>query len=107
MKLGYLNPKNQILEKKQLCLELEQKLRNLMETKLTLAKQKLAIRIERMKALSPLAKLNQGFAYVTNEQGCAVKNIEQVHEEEHLSIYVTDGIVRARVVNTVKEEYDV
>ena len=56
LKLGYLNPKNQILEKKQLCLELEQKLRNLMETKLTLAKQKLAIRIERMKALSPLAK---------------------------------------------------
>ena len=107
LKLGYLHPRNQILEKKQLSLELEQKLRTLMETKLNLAKQKLAIRIERMKALSPLTKLNQGFSYVTNEQGCAVKHIEQVHADEQLSIYVTDGIVKAKVVNTVKEEYNV
>ena len=60
-----------------------------------------------MKALSPLTKLNQGFSYVTNEQGCAVKHIEQVHADEQLSIYVTDGIVKAKVVNTVKEEYNV
>ena len=106
LKLGYLHPRNQLLEKKQLCVELEQKLRNLMETKLNLAKQKLAIRIERMKALSPLTKLNQGFSYVTNEQGCAVKQIEQVRIDEQLSIYVTDGIVKAKVVNTVKEEYN-
>ena len=67
-----------------------------------MAKQKLAIRIEQMKGLSPLAKLNQGFSYVTSEEGSVVKSISHVKPDDKLTIYVTDGIVKARVEDTAK-----
>ena len=41
----------------------------LMERNLRESRQRLAIRIERMKGLSPLAKLNQGFSYVQGSEG--------------------------------------
>ena len=105
MKLGYLHPKNKLREKQQLQVELEQRLRLAMDKKLNLAKQKLAIRIERMKGLSPLEKLNQGFSYVASEDGRVVKSIEHVKKEDKLTIYVTDGILKAKVEDTMKEDY--
>ena len=105
MKLGYLHPRNKLREKQQLQVELEQRLRLAMEKKMTLAKQKLAIRIERMKGLSPLEKLNQGFSYVASEEGTVVKSIEHVKKEDKLTIYVTDGILKAKVEDTMKEDY--
>ena len=105
IKMNYLHPRNKLREKQQRSVELEQKLRNIMEKKLNLAKQRLAIQIERMKGASPLAKLNQGFSYVSSENGNVVKSIEQVQLEDKLTIYMTDGIVKAKVEDTIKEDY--
>ena len=105
MKLGYLHPRNKLREKQQLQVELEQRLRLAMEKKMFLAKQKLAIRIERMKGLSPLEKLNQGFSYVASEKGTVVKSVEYVNKGDKLTIYVTDGILKAKVEDTMKEDY--
>ena len=105
IKIGYLHPRNKLREKQQLQSELEQRLRLAMEKKLTLAKQMFAIRIERMKAASPLSKLNQGFSYVASEKGKVVKSIDQVKKDDKLTIYMTDGIVNAKVEDTVKEDY--
>jgi exodeoxyribonuclease VII large subunit len=105
LKMNYLHPRNKLREKQQRSVELEQKLRNIMEKKLNLAKQRLAIQIERMKGASPLAKLNQGFSYVSSENGNVVKSIEQVQLEDKLTIYMTDGIVKAKVEDTIKEDY--
>lgn len=106
LKMTYLHPRNKLREQQQRSLEIEQKLRNMMEKSLTLAKQRLAIRIERMRGLSPLAKLNQGFSYVSSESGTVVKSIEQVKKEDRLTIYMTDGIVKAKVEDTMKEDYN-
>ena len=105
MKLGYLHPRNKLREKQQLQVELEQRLRLAMEKKMFMAKQKLAIHIERMKGLSPLEKLNQGFSYVASEDGTVVKSVEHVKKEDKLTIYVTDGILKAKVEDTMKEDY--
>ena len=105
IKVGYLHPRNKLREKQQLQVELEQRLRLAMDKKMNLAKQKLAIRIERMKAVSPLEKLNQGFSYVASEEGKVVKSIEHVKKEDKLTIYMTDGIVKAKVEDTMKEDY--
>jgi len=107
MKMTYLHPRNKLREQQQRCMELEQKIRNIMEKRLNLAKQRLAISIEKMKGASPLAKLNQGFSYVSSEAGSVVKSIENVKPEDRLNIYMTDGIVRAKVVDTIKEDYNV
>ncbi len=106
IKMGYLHPRTQLQKKQQLSAEIEQKLHLIMDGKLNLAKQKLAIRIERMKGLSPLAKLNQGFSYVTSESGTVIKSIAHVKANDRLSIFVTDGIVKAKVEDTYKEDYD-
>lgn len=102
LKMNYLHPRNKLREKQQRCVEIEQKMRIAMEKKLNLAKQKLAIRIERVKGVSPLAKLNQGFSYVSSEDGGVVKSIEHVKQNDRLTIYVTDGIVKAKVEDTIK-----
>ena len=106
LKLTYLHPRNKLREKQQRSVEIEQKLRNLMERRLSDAKQKLAIYVERMKGASPLAKLNQGFSYVASNQGTVVKSTSSVKKGDLLSIYMTDGIVRARVEDTIKEDYN-
>ncbi len=101
VKMNYLHPRTKLQKQQQRSLEAEQRMRNAMERKLNAVKQRLAIRIEQMKGLSPLAKLNQGFSYVTSESGKVVKSVEHVSNNESLKIYVTDGIVKA----TVKETY--
>lgn len=105
IKINYLHPRNKLREKQQHLVELEQRLRNAMDKKLVSAKQMLAIRIERMKGLSPLQKLNQGFSYVASEEGSVVKSIENVKKDDKLTIYMTDGIVKAKVEDTMKENY--
>ena len=105
IKMNYLHPGTRLREQQQRCVELEQRLGLAMEKKLTLSKQKLAIRIERMKGLSPLAKLNQGFSYVSRDSGNVVKSIQDVKKEDRLTIYVTDGIVKAKVEDTIREDY--
>ncbi len=104
-KMRYLHPRTKLLQQQQRYVELEQKLRLLMDKKMTQSKQKLAIYIERMKGLSPLAKLNQGFSYVASEGGKVIKSIQDVKAEDTLTIYVTDGLVKAKVQDTIKEDY--
>ena len=106
LKMNYLHPRNKLREQQQRCVDIEQKIRSIMERKLDMAKQKLAIRIERMKGVSPLAKLNQGFSYVASEQGTVVKSIQHVKVDDKLAIYMTDGIVKAKVEDTIKEDYN-
>ena len=102
VKMNYLHPRTKLQKYQQMCVDLEDKIRAAMKRKLDFAKQKLAIRIEQMKGLSPLAKLNQGFSYITSEEGNVIKSVEHVKSDEHMKIYVTDGIIRAKVEDTYK-----
>ena len=102
VKMNYLHPRTKLQKQQQRSIESEQRMRNAMERKLGVAKQRLAICIEQMKGLSPLAKLNQGFSYVTSDSGKVVKSVEHVSANDSLKIYVTDGIVKAKVEDTYK-----
>ena len=102
VKISFLHPRTKLQKQQQISAELEQRLRLAMDKKLSLAKQKLAIRIEQMKGLSPLTKLNQGFSYVASEAGSVVKSISHVKPKDKLTIYVTDGIVKAKVEDTLE-----
>ncbi len=102
VKMNYLHPRAKLQKQRQRSADTEQSLRNVMEKRLVLAKQQFAIRVERLKGLSPLAKLNQGFSYVTAETGKVVKSVNHVSKNDVLKIYVTDGIVKAKVEDTDK-----
>ena len=105
LQLKYLHPRNKLRDKQQRTVELEERFRQTMERKIDDEKRRFALYIERMKGLSPLAKLNQGFAYVSTENGKVVKTIADTANGETLNVYVTDGVIKARVEDTHKEEH--
>ena len=98
----YLSPENQIREKQQRLAEAERRLRELFQAKLGEARHRLEIAVERMKGLSPLAKLNQGYAYVEDEKGHPVASIRDTAPGNVVRIQVRDGCIVSRVC-TVKE----
>lgn len=104
MKLEYGSPAYQIQEKRTRLMELEDRIGSAMENQIFRARQNLNIYIERMKGLSPLNKLNQGFSYVENEANHSVTCIGQVKPGDNLNIQVTDGRILAKVLETIKEE---
>jgi len=97
VKLNFLSPENQIREKRQILIEKEERLLNLMEKKLTDRRHRLMIYIEKLKGLSPLEKLNQGYAYISDEKNRKVTGISQVEKGDLLRVYVADGCLLTKV----------
>lgn len=96
-RLSYLSPQSRLREQQQYLADLEERLGVLMERKLEEQKYGLAIRVERFRGLSPLAKLNQGYSYVAGPEGKAVTSVRQVKAGELLTVSVTDGLILAEV----------
>lgn len=96
-KLTYLSPESMIRERRMRLLQMEEKMQTLMEQNIIRRRHQLNIYIEKMKGLSPLNKLNQGFSYVENQQHQAVTSIEQVYLDDSLCIHVKDGKIWTRV----------
>ena len=76
---------------------LEERLENRMQTILRDRRHTLALYIERMKAVSPLEKLNSGFSYVEAADGKNIRSVTQVHEGDSLRIRVSDGVIDTKV----------
>lgn len=98
-RLNYLSPLSQIREKRSFAMRLEETLQTWMDQKINEKKQMLSIYIERMKGLSPLEKLNQGYTYTSAADGKTLRSVEQVSLGDKLKIYVTDGFVEAEVTD--------
>lgn len=104
-RIGYLHPGNQIREHRQRLAECEDRLRVRMQAGLKDARVRLAIDLEKMKSLSPLQRLNQGFSYVEGEAGTAIKSIHQVKEGDRLTVHVTDGRILVRAEEKQEERH--
>ena len=100
VRLRYAHPRQKLNDRRQYAADLETRLRGQMERRLETCRHKLAIYIEKMNGLSPLKKLNQGYSYVADRTGGAVRSISQVKPGDELLIYVSDGIVDAQVGGT-------
>lgn len=104
-RIGYLHPGNQIREHRQRLAECEDRLRVRMQAGLKDARVRLALDLEKMKSLSPLQRLNQGFSYVEGEAGTAIKSIYQVKEGDRLTVHVTDGRILVRAEEKQEERH--
>ena len=104
MRMKYLHPGMKLLQQKQQVVNMEEELRRKMKERIQQARYALSIRIEKMKGLSPLQKLKQGFSYVTDKTGQALTSVEQAVPGETLTVYVMDGKIRAAIEETAKEE---
>lgn len=123
-RLRYLSPLSQIREKRNVWTRLEESFRAAMERellkgkshriwleeslrkemnqKLDIKKRALSIYIERMRGLSPLDKLRQGYSYVSAPDGATLSSVDQVNAGDRLRIYVSDGCVEADAVGKEK-----
>ena len=90
------SPEHRIREQGRMLTEKEERLRLLMNRKLDAQKARLLVYIEKMKGLSPLTKLEQGYAFVTNEQGKRITGTSQIKVGDELRLYLADGYVEAR-----------
>lgn len=100
LRLKAVSPGRRLREKRVYLTQLEERLQAGMQNVLREKRHRMAIYVEQMKGLSPLHKLSSGYSYVEDEQGKAVRSIQEVFPEQVLSIQVTDGRIRARVTET-------
>lgn len=99
-KLQYLSPANQIREKRTQAMRMEEALCAGMQRYLMGRRYLLELYVERLKGLSPLDKLKQGFSHVEDEAGKTVSDISRVHPGDLLTIYMKNGKADAKVVRT-------
>lgn len=98
MQIGYASPQGRIQQMRQYLMEREDRVQRLMRQRLQEARHEMGLYLERMKGLSPLEKLNQGYAFVADENGKKISETKQVKDGDRLQIYVSDGRIQAEVL---------
>lgn len=102
--LKLFHPDNRLKEQRMFLLRQEERLQAAIQHIMERQRHRLQLYIERINGLSPAKKLNQGYAFVEHEQK-AVSSIHDVKEKEIVAIHVTDGEIRAEVVETIKRKW--
>lgn len=103
-KLSRLHPGYRLKDQRRQLMELEEKLDTGMSLKLRKYRHKLEVYIERMKGLSPLLKLEKGYAYVEDAKGRSLRSVKNIKSGESLKIHAADGMVLARVQKILEEK---
>ncbi len=95
--LKAVSPAGRLRERKMMVITAEERIRERMNRVLQAKRHELAIYIEKMKGLSPLEKLNQGYSYVEDGDGNNIRSVEQVKVGQSIGIRVKDGQIQATV----------
>lgn len=103
-KLQMNSPMGKIRERKTWLLTMDEKLAGVMRGQITKKRHQLEIYIEKLKGLSPLDKLNQGFSYVSDEIGKTVTDVGQVELGDSLKIQMKNGLLKAIVTEKSRNE---
>ena len=98
LRIKALSPAQQLLEKRTLAADLANQLELSMKNNLREKRFLLQMYIEKLNGLSPLKKLNQGYSFVADMKGRAITSVEKVNIEDELTIHVTDGEIKTKVV---------
>ncbi len=97
LRLFYVSPAYQIRQKRQLLMDMEQRLQNRMNQRLKEKRHRLELYIAKLEGLSPLSKLSKGYALVVGEDNKPLQSIKKVSPKELLTISLLDGDIRTRV----------
>lgn len=96
-KLGYLSPESRLREKRKYAADLEDKMQQRMERILQEKRHRLALLSRQLEGLSPAKKLSQGYSYVSDEQGRAIRDAAKVQKQDTISIHLLKGSLKATV----------
>ena len=103
MRLKQGSPQSKIQAMRFSTIRAQEMLQYQMEQILQDYHRKLAVYIERLKGVSPLDKLNQGFSYVADASGATVNSIHKVKQGDTLMIHVKNGKIEAAVTDIIED----
>lgn len=104
IRLDHMNPIYQLRQKRQYLIDLEQKLEQKVNLIVNNKRYKLNIYIEKLEGLSPLKKLNKGYALVVNEKNEVVNRLDRVEIGEKVSISMIDGDLIAQIEEKIAKK---
>ncbi|MEE1342917.1 MAG: exodeoxyribonuclease VII large subunit, partial [Lachnospiraceae bacterium] len=102
-KLTYLSPMNQVKEKMQRLADLRELLERNIEQRITKEKHRLQLYLQKLHGLSPTSKLINGYGYITSEKEKPIRGIGDVKEKDMLYITLSDGKLKAQVIDVRKD----
>lgn len=95
--LKVLNPSQQVLQRRQYVADMEDKLTGLMNRLLEDKKYRLQLLAGRLDGMSPLKRLESGFAYFSDLEGNRIESVKKLAPGDQVDITLVDGRVRAEV----------
>ncbi len=98
-RLKIFNPQNRIRDQRQYLTDMEDKMIRMMEKILTEKKHEFAMLTSRLDSVSPLKKMESGYAYITDDRDRRVDSVKQLKRGDSVRIAMKDGTV----VTTVDE----
>ncbi len=102
LSLKAYNPVSQLHNKRQQLIHMKELLDVNMNNTLNKAKHRLVLSSTKLEGLSPLKKLEQGYAYVENEKEEHISSIHEVKTGDILAVHVKDGYIKAAVQSVRK-----
>lgn len=104
MRLKYLSPGNQLNQKKQYSMQLEEKLCQRMQEVLSAKKHRLGLLAGSLDGLSPVKRLGQGYSLATDSTGKSIRDVHQVQVGDRLTVHVRNGRIEAVAKEIVEVE---
>lgn len=105
VELSYLSPEQKIKEQKQWISDRTEKLQGALREHLRETRHRFSLYVEKMRGLSPLDKLDRGYAFVEDDRGCPLRKIGQIQLGEEIKIYMADGCFVAKVIKKEEKEW--
>ena len=103
-RIRYLNPVNQLNEKRQRLMGWEEKLEEVLKWQFREKRHKLQLLAGRLEGCSPVKKLSGGYAYIQTAENKPLLKVAMVAPKEELTIYLTDGSLKATVTEVKENE---
>ncbi len=97
------HPRQKLLEQSNYVWQLEERLQHRFQAILEKKKHTLSLYVTKMHGLSPLLKLEQGMAYVSDEENRAIYSVDQVKLETRLKVQFKDGSLKVKVEEKEQE----
>lgn len=97
LKLQMVSPQAITKQHRMRILSMEEEITAKMNAKILSKKNELKVCAAKLESLSPLAKLRQGYSYVTKEDGKTLTDIGQIQPGDTMKIYLQNGTATATV----------
>lgn len=95
--LELLSPQSKLKQTRERVIGYADRLDRRFENILSNRKNRLALIASRLEGVSPLKRLESGFAYISDDKGKRIKSVKQVVPNEKIDMTLSDGVIEACV----------